>query len=121
MNRIHYFPYVVWIFLIIVFWNLLISLYLSFAERLLILYLNLYIEITLIGEPSNNGWYLSHKFDPLPKYNYDKGDIQEYSETYVKAIYTHCFGAAKVSFKPFQKDCVSYINNLFIISFCKYL
>lgn len=107
-NRIYYFIYIAWLFLIILLWNLFVSLYISFAERLLIL-IPQYITITPVGEASENGWYSLYKFSPLPKYQYEDGDVQEYGETYVKAIYTHCFGAGKISFRQFHREFSPYI------------
>jgi hypothetical protein len=87
---------------------LFVSLYISFAERVL----SLIPKNIKIGEPSNNGWYSSYVFSGLPKYQYEDEDVQAYGRDYIKALDTYSFGAGKISFKQFQKDFLPHITLL---------
>lgn len=108
-NQIHYFIYSISLLFVSLFWNIFLSLYISFAERVL-REIPKYIKIIPVGQRLANGWYSQYDFEPLDKYEYVAGEVQEYGETYiVGGMHTYSFGAGTISFKSFQQKFSPYV------------
>ena len=107
-NRIFYFFTSLLLLIIPLCWNIFLSLYITFGERLL-KNIPTCVEIIPIGEPLSNGWYTSYIFKPLDKFKYEEGEVEEYGDTYIIAIKIYSFGLGKFSFTSFQKDLTPYI------------
>lgn len=105
-KKLHYFIPSLLLLLIPLIWNIFVNLYTRFAEQGLI-DVPKYIKIIPIGE-STNGWYSSYKFEPLPQFTYEPGEVQEYGDTYIICIKMYAFGAGLNSFKQYQSLLLPY-------------
>ena len=108
-NKIEYFLYSLMFLLIPISWNVFVNLFTNFGERSLG-DIQKNVKVIGIGEPENNGWYTCYKIQALPQFTYELGELEEWSDTWNKAILIYSIG--ETFFKGFKIKVSPYITIL---------
>jgi len=105
-NKIEYFLYSLFLFLIPLSWMVFVNLFTNFGERG-IRDVPRNVKVIGIGEPETNGWYTEYKILPLPQFQYEPDELKSWGDTWNKVITIYSIG---MSFKEFKKKISPYIT-----------
>lgn len=106
-EEIYYFLISLVLLFIPILWSIFVNLFINFGERAL-KDIQIYINVSPVGDMLPNGWYKEYFFEPNTKYECSANDLKEYEHLWHTAMIIYAFGYTH--FKYYKDITMPYVT-----------